>query len=132
MQGSGAAQTLTLWRRLLDDKVPAHRRADVAYIALELAELAGCLPDLERVLEDMNMTESTVHNRTLALGEAKGRLSVQRANLLTLLDARFPGGVPEEYLAVIREQESFPLLEHWFQVAAYAKTVEDFLAEMRK
>ena len=78
------------------------------------------------------MLESTVHYRTVALGEARGRLRNQRANLLTLLERRFPGEVPEEYLTIIRKQESFDLLHRWFQVAIDAKTAADFLAEMRK
>ena len=78
------------------------------------------------------MLESTVHNRAVALGAARERLRLQRANLLTLLEARFPGEVPEKYLTIIRKQESFDLLDSWFHVAAYAKQAADFLAEMRK
>jgi hypothetical protein len=68
----------------------------------------------------------------LALGEARGQLRVIRSALLTLLEGRFHGEVPEEYLGIIRQQESFDLLERWFQIAIYAKHSADVLAEMRK
>ena len=78
------------------------------------------------------MLESTVHNRTVALGEARGRLRLMRSVLLKVLQGRFPGEVPEEYLTIIRKQESFDLLHRWFEVAVSATTAADFLAEMRK
>ena len=55
-----------------------------------------------------------------------------RRHLLAVVTAKFPGEVPEEYLGVIRQQESSAMLETWFQAALSAKTAAEFIAQMRK
>jgi len=132
MDGGGSEKALKEWRRLLDEKVPANRRADVAFLALELAELTGSLPALEGVLGDLNMTESTVHNRAVELGASRERIRIKRADLIAVLNSKFSEQIPEDYLNIIRQQESFALLETWFQAALDVSTATNFLEVMRK
>jgi hypothetical protein len=132
MAGGGTKEVRDLWLRLLDLVVPAEHRADVAYVALEFSELAGHRPEWERLLEGRNVTESTLGNRMIAIGEAKERVRLQRENLLRVVTTLYRDAVPEDYLNLIRTQESYQVLDSWFQAALDAGNVEAFLAVMRQ
>jgi hypothetical protein len=78
------------------------------------------------------MTESQVVNEWMNQGEARGRLEQARKDILTALNARFPGATPPEIVKLIDEQDSLELLEDWFEAAILAFTFEQFLAVLRR
>lgn len=123
---------LESWLRLLDARVPENHRSDVAYVALELAELAGRRAEWEKALEGRNVTESTLYRRAVQQGEDRAQVRVTREHLLRVVNARFPGAVPGEYLDLIRGQESYPVLDAWFQAALAASDAEGFIAALRR
>jgi hypothetical protein len=63
---------------------------------------------------------------------AMGRLEASREGLLEVLTCRFPGAVTDEIMRLINEQDSLPLLHHWFKAAVQARTFEQFLDALKK
>lgn len=121
------------WREVVASAVADRRaRGNLAGVALVLAELAGCRGEWERGLEGFEMTESQVVNEWVSRGEAKGRLEERRQNLLRLLEKRFPGAVPAEVAGLIAAQDSLEVLAEWFDAAAGAYTLQQFLDVLRR
>jgi hypothetical protein len=104
----------------------------MAGIALVFAELAGRRGEWIRGLEGFEMTESQVVNEWISQGEARGKLTNQRQNLLTLLAKRFPGAVPDDVVRLVNEQESLDILRHWFDAAAEAYTFQQFMDVLKR
>jgi hypothetical protein len=77
------------------------------------------------------MTESQVVNEWISQGEARGKLANQRQNLVEILEARFPGAVPNDVVRLIPGQESMEVLHDWFKAAVRAYSFEQFLAVLK-
>ncbi len=128
MAGGKEAAVIARWKEVVLQTVADRRtRGNVAGIALVFAELVGQRAEWNRGLEGFEMTESQVVNEWMSQGEARGKLTERRQNLLKLLAKRFPGAVPDDLVRVINEQESFDILGHWFDAAAEASTFHQFL-----
>jgi hypothetical protein len=78
------------------------------------------------------MTESQVVNEWISQGEAKGKLSMARQDLLKALEVRFPGEAPEEIVRLIQQQESLAVLVDWFDAILRARTFEKFMEVLRR
>ena len=59
-------------------------------------------------------------------------LKARRELLVRLLNNQFPGAVPAGVTTLINEQESLDLLDHWFDAAVDAATVEEFMAVVKQ
>jgi hypothetical protein len=129
MSGGGEGKVIGRWRALADERVtdPA-ARSSLRVVATTFAELAGCLPAWERGLEGWDVTESPLVNRWIHAGV----LANQRTNLLTVLEARFPGSVSPEVRETVQQNESLDLLEEWLIAAARVGTRDEFLAVLRR
>jgi hypothetical protein len=78
------------------------------------------------------MTESMLYRQAFQEGQEIARVEVRRENLLLVVNAYYPGAVPTDYLNRIRSQESYHVLDAWFQAAIRATNVEEFLTVMRR
>jgi hypothetical protein len=78
------------------------------------------------------MTESEVVNEWIRIGMARGRLKVERQNLLDVLEARFPGAAPRDLVHQIQQQRNADLLHDWFTAAFRVSTSEQFLDVLKK
>jgi hypothetical protein len=129
MAGGGEEATIARWKELTSSRIDDRsRRGDLAGIAMIFAELAGRAIVWKRALEGFEMTESQVVKEWMSQGELKN----QRQLLLRLLNKRFPGAVPADVSKLINEQESFDLLNHWFDAAASANSFQDFMTVLKQ
>ncbi len=128
MKGAAEDGTVARWRRLVDEKVPAKSRADVAVVAGCFAELAGCSVAWNRVMGDVQMTESALANSLIE----RGAMREARKNLLRFLRARLPEALTPDVERAIADQPSLPLLDQWLDAAVTAQTVDEFLAVLRR
>ena len=133
MTGADTEATAQRWKDAVAARVPDRsNRNNLAGIALVFAELIGRGIVWKRELEGSGMTESPIVNEWMSQGEARGELKKERQLLLRLLNNRFPGAVPADVTKLVNEQESFDLLNHWFDAATSANTFADFLAVLKQ
>lgn len=133
MAGGRDEGVVARWKDVVARVVPDRRtRGNLAGIALVFAELVGRRAEWVRGLEGSEMTESQIVNEWISQGEARGKLTERRQNLLKLLNKRFPGAVPDDVTKLVNEQESLELLGHWFDAAAEAYTFQQFLAVLKQ
>ncbi len=133
MAGGREAAVIARWRGVVALVVEDRgTRGNLAGVALVFAELVGRRPEWKRGLEGFEMTESQVVNEWIGQGEVKGELKNQRLNLLTLLNMKFPGGVPVDVARLINEQEALELLRGWFATAVRADTFQQFMDVLKK
>jgi hypothetical protein len=128
MKGAREDSVTGLWRRLLDEKVPEKRRPDVAYVALEFAELAGCRLDWGRAIGGIDVTKSAVANEMISLGA----MQATRADLRRGIQLRFPEILTPDVERAIADQPSLDLLRAWIDASYTATTPEEFLAVLRR
>ena len=132
MADGGEAEVIDMWLRLLDAKVPEERRGDVAVVALQFAELAGCRIAWNRTWEGRNMIESMVYKEIMQRGGEIAKVQIKRDDLLFLVQEKFRAAVSETYLKLIRDQDSFEVLDGWYRAAVRLDKAEDFFAVMRR
>lgn len=128
MDGADEESLIEQWRRLRDDKVPAKSRADVTFIAAQLAELVGRRVAWERVKEGVNMTESAIANEMIELGMMRHAREVLRK----VLREHLPAALTPDVERAITDQPDLGLLNEWIVAAAKATTPEHFLAVLRR
>jgi hypothetical protein len=130
MTGAEKDEVIEQWRRLLDDKdkVPQKSRADVAFVASQLAELAGRWIAWNRVIGEPEMTESAIANRMIEIGEMRKA----RAVLVEVIRFRFPEVLTPDVERAIADVPSLALLDEWRAAAFSSKTADDFLAVLRR
>jgi hypothetical protein len=127
------AAVIARWKEVAAQVVSDRRtRGNLAGIALVFAELVGRRVEWDRGLEGFEMTESQVVNEWISQGEARGKLTERRQNLLELLEGRFPGAVPIDVVQLIQQQESPELLHDWFKAAVRAYSSDQFLTVLKK
>jgi hypothetical protein len=76
------------------------------------------------------MKESQVIKGWIEKGKMIGIVEARRANVLTVLRARFPDPVPESVRVAIQEANDPTTLERWFHVALTANSLDEFFAAM--
>jgi hypothetical protein len=97
-----------------------------------IPKLAGQLVAWSDAVKEWNMIESQLVLEWTAEARREAELQGKREYLLLLLKCRFPDGLPEEIVSLINRQESFEVLRDWFQAAANAASLEEFLAVLRR
>jgi hypothetical protein len=133
MQGGGDPAVIARWRDLVGRLPEPRVRADLLGVALVFTELAGCGQVWLREMEGWQMmTESPIVNSWIEKAVNETRLGTTREELLRLLHCRFPGAVPPEAAETINAQPSRDLLHEWFDTAARAETIEEFVAALRR
>ena len=133
MAGAGEVEIASRWKDVATATISDPRkRGDLASVAMVFAELAGRVPEWQRGLEGLEMTESMIVNGWIRQGEVKGLLTQSRQKLLRLVERKFVGLVPAEIARAINQQESLEILDLWFDEAIAANTIEDFIAVSRR
>ena len=79
-------------------------------------------------MEAFPLTESEFVNSWIRLGYARGVVLSQQHCLLVLLARRFPGEIPSDVTAIIKQQDNTERLDQWFDSAITAPTFADFVA----
>jgi hypothetical protein len=74
-------------------------------------------------LEGWNVDASTVVNEL--------RAEVRRDDILLLLNLKFPGEIPAEWVAAIEAETHMVLLSTWLAYAAFASSLAEFGANSR-
>jgi hypothetical protein len=132
MQGGGEVAIIARWRELASGVLDPRARGDLAFVALEFAQLTTRFLAWEKGLEGWDMTESIIATRLKEQARREGSLVTRREDLLRLTQGRFPGAIPAEVMDLIRRQDSEQLLEEWFQAAIDAPSAAEFLAIVRR
>lgn len=126
MAGGGAAAAE--WRGLLDQRVPEKQRAEVAYVALLFAELAGCRADFERLLQGVIITESAVYNEVFDLGQMR----LARKDLTRVIRLRFPELLTPDVERAIADQPNLVLMMEWLDAAFTVPTAADLMTVLSR
>jgi hypothetical protein len=87
------------------------------------ADLAGNWIAWNRVIGEVEVTESAIANRMIEIGMIRGA----RRSLLQLIRFRFPRALTPVVERAIADQPSLPVLEAWLDAAFTVGTAEDFL-----
>jgi hypothetical protein len=132
MQGGGDPATVQRWKEMASALPDRRQRGDLGQIALVFAELAGCYLAWEQALKGWDMTESQVVNRWVQEARDQALLERGRADLLRLLQKRFPEAVTSEVIATINAQPSLSILDDWFDAAISAYSPAAFLAVLKR
>jgi hypothetical protein len=110
----------------------ARARGDLAFVALEFAQLTTRFLAWEKGLEGWDMTESIIANRLKEQARREGHLLSSREYVLKAVQRRFPGAVPVEVVDLICRQDSEELLNEWFDAAITAPSAAEFLAVVHR
>lgn len=132
MRGGDDPAMIARWKELVAVLPDGRRRGDLGQIALVFAELAGRYVAWEQGLRDLSMTESQVVNRWIRQGQEEAQLKQARADLLLILEDRFPGRSSGEVASAINAQPSLSLLSDWLKAAYKVPTFEAFLSVLRQ
>jgi hypothetical protein len=128
MRGGGEPGMIGRWKQVASHEPDPTLRATYGAIALIFAELSGSQAQWKSTLEGWNMRESTVVAEWKAEGIAAGIVKAKRADLLRLLDLKFPGMVPSDLAATIEAQADIEILSQWFDTAFRAESLDAFRA----
>jgi hypothetical protein len=126
MQGSGVAEVIERWKRLVERETDLEKRSKYRYFALEFAELTAGLVNWQNVLEGWEVRESQYINSI----EDRGVLRKGRADILEVLEFRLQSPVPEEIRLAVNGTNDLPILDRWLRTASIATSYDDFLAAM--
>jgi hypothetical protein len=128
MHGGGDLDTIEQWKRITELEPDIRRRSVYASLALVFADLADRKTELQRALVGWNMRESSVINEWKAEARVEGLLQGQRKALLSVLQARFSMGVPNDLAAAIQRCNDSEELNRWLKIAAVAPSLDAFRA----
>jgi hypothetical protein len=133
MSGGGSEEVIERWKEVVPTRVEEQTmRANVASIALIFAELVGRRIQWQRGLEGSEMTESQVVNEWISQGETRGQLSMARKHIIQAAQRKFGGTVPNEIIRLINQQDSLLMLDEWFNAAIDSRTVDEFIAVLKR
>ncbi len=128
MAGADQEAVIERWKELVLTKVESTKNQNnLAYIANDFAELAGCKLQWRRHLKEFNMQESSLAKEMMQRGEIKMR----QAYILRTLRGKFPEAITDNLIHTINDQDSPDLLDEWFDAAREATTYDEFLAVLR-
>jgi hypothetical protein len=94
------------------------------------AELIQGLVDWQRNLEGWNVRESQLVLEWQREARMEAEVRTKRMDLLEVLRARFPAGLPEEVRLAIDGTNDLTILARWLIVAATASSLADFRKAM--
>jgi hypothetical protein len=126
MKGGGKPTMIEEWKRIASAEPDRKARADYAALALNFADLTRHLDRWKKALEGWNMRESTVVNEWKAEGKAEGAIQTRRDDILRLLELKFPGQVPDEWMTAVESQADSKELSRWFDAVAVASSLAEF------
>ena len=133
MAGGGDGTVIQRWGEVVEKIVPDEARGPLLRIALVFAELSRRVPEWRRVMAGFTLTESAIVNEWKQEAWDEATLRATRKNLLALIDGRFPGQLQPGFRKMGEQQESLPLLDLWFGVAAATdSTFDTVLAALRR
>jgi hypothetical protein len=78
--------------------------------------------------EEWESVRMSIYSRGIEVGEERGEIKRQTANIVELL--RLRGTVPEELEQRILAENNLDILKEWFRLAAKADSVEEFCKKM--
>ncbi len=81
-------------------------------------------------MEGWNVRESQIILGWKREGKEEGLLEARRADLISVLEARFQIAVPSELRNVIEETNDLAMLSQWLRTAATASSLDDFRAAL--
>ncbi len=139
MADGDAPSVILEWKRQGELEPNPRRRAEYAGLALIFAELADRRAIWAEALKEWNMRESVIANEWKnegrvegrVEGRREGRIESRREDLLNVLQARFPGELPEDVVRVVATQENADSLSRWLVAAATAANIEQFRSQLR-
>jgi hypothetical protein len=131
MLGADKAEIVRRWRELANRQQQLHLRGNYAILALVFAEMAGRKQLWESELEGFNMQESTImrelREEGKKVGRDEGRLTMARAAVLKVLQARFPdASVPEGVRSALEKNTNVQELTDWLRDAVLTASPADF------
>ncbi len=132
MRGGADAGIIARWKEVAGAETNVRLRGTYGALAEVFAEAAGWRRLWEDELKEWNMQESQVILEWIAKGEAKGEVKASKHTLLRLLEKKFPPGPPAEVASLIRSTEDKALLDHWFEVALDAASLDEFCRAMHR
>jgi hypothetical protein len=133
MRGADQPAVVEEWKRLASAEPQPRQRAVYGALAKVFADLAGRLEVWGAGLEGWDVEISQVveqwraEGRAMgwAEGRAEGRAEAVRANLLRVLEVRFPSGVPADLVAAVNAQKDPATLDRWFDRALTANNLDE-------
>ena len=129
MHGAADAVIIARWRELALALAPKPAHPALGRVALLFADLARRFLAWEKGLEGWNVkTESPYMNRLLDERE----LRRAQADLVRFLTFRFPGAVTDDVVEAVNMQPSLPLLNDWMDQALSVKSIDEFVAFLRR
>ena len=132
MKGAGKTTMVEEWKLLAEAEPDRRTRSTFAVLALAFAPLTRHAALWRRGLERWNMKESPIFAEFRAEGRAEGRAEANQANILQILEVRFPGKVPAKLVDVVRSESDLATLSRWITYAITAASPAAFLASAGK
>ena len=136
MHGGGDLATIEEWKRIAGLEPDGRRRSVYAALALVLAELAGRAAEWKQALEGWNLRQSMVitewQDEARAEGREEGRREARRADLMEVVQARFPIPVPDDLVTAIQAETDSKELARWLKIASTADSLDAFRAAVQK
>jgi hypothetical protein len=125
MAGADDPAVVRRWRVLALRQEQPHLRADYVALARVFAEMVG--PQRQHVWktewEGFNVQESTV----IGGWRLEGSLKTARANVLDVLETRFPGvPMPEGVRSALEQTKDIQQLRDWLREAVKTASLADF------
>lgn len=124
MRGAGEAALVAEWRRLAEAEPDERKRADYGGLARVFAILARRADVWNQGLEGYNVERASIFLEW----EARGELRKARADLLRALELRFKTAVPPEVARAVQAQADQTTLNHWFDLALTADSLDQVRA----
>jgi hypothetical protein len=124
MRGAGRADIIEEWRRLALQETDRRLRREYGAVALVFSELTRHASAWDRALEGWDVERS----RHAMEWEGRGEARRARADLLRVLQTRFPGPFPADLAAAIAELNDPNELTRWLDAALTAASPADFRA----
>src|SRR5437899_6917662 len=120
MRGGGEAGITEQWKQVALTEPDSRRRDAYAALALVFADLAKVRLSWKQALEGWNVTRSEQ--------VMEWQTEARRADLLRLLNRRFPPQVPPDLAAAIQKITDGDELTRWFDALLDSSTLQAFRA----
>jgi hypothetical protein len=109
MRGGETVEVAQRWRELVGEVKDDNRLKTLCDLAIIVAQKTGSRELWKKVLEGFPLNES------ISMREV--RVETRRADLLEVLESRFPEGVPDELRKRVEQQADAEELHRWFSLA---------------
>jgi hypothetical protein len=128
MRGGGTPDFIARWKSAVEKEPDEARRLQYREAAIVFAELTRSQVNWLRATEGWMMRESQYIKSWERVGEERGELHKQRANLLKAIKLRLEDPVPESIRLAVEGTNDMSKLETWYEAALTVATI----AELRK